>query len=183
VPGGHPHHSTAEAAANAAREGNISAEDVESISISRPGFQGFTGPQFPTDLIGIAHSPAYFAACGVADRNFSWEHAFEHKINDPRIRALLGKVRMADPPTENLERFKAGAVVTITTRDGRTFSSTVYAPRGSAVVGISWEDVEAKYRALAPFGKFSGENLEQAMKVLRSFRALENVSELVGLLR
>ncbi|MGZ5175956.1 MAG: MmgE/PrpD family protein [Burkholderiales bacterium] len=183
VPGGHPHHAIAEAAANAARAGNVSADEVETITISRPGFQGFTGPQYPTDLIGIAHSPAYFAAAGVADRAFSWEHAFEDKINSPAIRGLLGKVRVTEPPTENLERYKSGAIVTIRTRDGRNHSSTVYAPRGAAILGIEWRDVEAKYRALAPFAKFSGENLEASMKVIRNFREVRKVSELINLLR
>jgi 2-methylcitrate dehydratase PrpD len=183
VPGGHPHHAIAEAAANAARAGNVSPEDVESIAISRPGSRALSGPQYPTDLIGIAHSPAYFAACGVADRNYAWAHAFEEKINDPRIRGLLGKVRAAEPPTENLERFKSGATVTITTRDGRSHSSTVYAPKGAAMLGIDWADVEAKYRALVPYGKLSGDNLEASMKAIRRFRELRSVTELITLLR
>ena len=182
VPGGHPHHAIAEAAANAARAGDVSPDDVATITISRPGFQGFTGPQFPTDLIGIAHSPAYFAAAGVADRDFTWAHAFEDKIMSPAIRGLLGKVRVAAPPTENLERYKSGAVVTITTRDGKSHSSTVYAPKGAAMLGIEWSDVEAKYRALAPYAKLSGDNLEASMKVIRGFRELRQVSELVSLL-
>jgi len=183
VPGGHPHHAVAEAAANAAREGNVKPEEVESITISRPGFQGFTGPQFPTDLIGVAHSPAYFAACGVAERNFSWEHAFAEKINNPAIRGLLGKVKVTPPPTENLERYKAGASVTIKTRDGRSHSNTVYAPRGAAILGIAWSDIEAKYRALAPYAKLAGDNLEQSLKVIHRLRDSKNVAELVGLLR
>ena len=183
VPGGHPSHSTAEAAANAARAGNVSPDEVETITISRPGFTALTGPQYPTDLIGIAHSPAYFAAAGVADRDYTWAHAFEEKINNPVIRGLLGKVRVGDPPTENLERYKSGATVTITTKDGRTHSSTVYAPRGAAILGIEWTDVENKYRALAPFAKFSGKNLEASMKVIRNFRDVKNVSELIRLLR
>jgi 2-methylcitrate dehydratase PrpD len=182
VPGGHPHHAVAEAAANAARAGNVAPDEVETITISRPGFQGFTGPQYPTDLIGVAHSPAYFAAAGVADRDFSWAHAFEDKINSPAIRGLLGKVRVAEPPTENLERYKSGAIVTIKTRDGRSHSNTVYAPRGAAIVGIAWGEVERKYRALAPFAKFSGANLEASMKVIRNFRDVRKVSDLVGLL-
>jgi len=183
VPGGHPHHAVAEAAANAAREGNIKPDEVESITISRPGFQGFTGPQFPTDLIGVAHSPAYFAACGVAERNFSWEHAFEEKINNPAIRGLLGKVKVAPPPTENLDRYKAGASVTIGTKGGKSYSNTVYAPRGAAILGIAWADIEAKYRALAPYAKLSGDNLEQSLKVIRRLRDSKNVGELIGLLR
>jgi 2-methylcitrate dehydratase PrpD len=183
VPGGHPNHATAEAAANAAREGDVAPDEVETITISRPGFRALTGPQFPTDLIGIAHSPAYFAAAGVADRDYTWAHAFEEKINDPVIRGLLGKVRVGEPPTENLEHYKSGAIVTIRTRDGRSYSSTVYAPKGAAMLGIDWADVEAKYRTLAPYAKFSGGNLEASMKVIRNFHAVKNVSELTDRLR
>ena len=183
VPGGHPHHAVAEAAANAAREGNVAPDEVDSITISRPGFQGFTGPQFPTDLIGVAHSPAYFAAAGVADRDFSWAHAFPDKINNPAIRGLLDKVRVAAPPTENLERYLSGATVTVKTMGGRSYSNTVYAPRGAAMLGIAWSDVENKYRALAPFAKFTQNNLEASVKLIRNFSEVKNVSELIDLLR
>ena len=64
VPGGHPYHALAEAAANAAREGNIGADEVESITVSRPGMTALTGPLHPADLIDMAHSPAYFTAAG-----------------------------------------------------------------------------------------------------------------------
>ena len=72
VPGGHPSHALAEAAANAARAGNIAPDDVETITLSRPGVTALSGPVHPTDLIGMAHSPAYFLAAGVADKDFSW---------------------------------------------------------------------------------------------------------------
>ena len=62
VPGGHPSHSLAEAAANAARAGQIAPDDVETITLSRPGVTGLTGPIHPADLIDMAHSPAYFLA-------------------------------------------------------------------------------------------------------------------------
>lgn len=183
VPGGHPHHAVAEAAADAARAGNVSPNEVETITISRPGFQGFTGPQFPTDLIGVAHSPAYFAAAGAADREFTWAHAFEDKINNPTIRGLLGKVRVAAPPTDNLERFLSGAIVTIATTDGRSYSSVVHAPRGAAVIGIDWAEVEAKYRALGAHANLSGNNLETSLEVIRRFDEVASVTELVSLLR
>ena len=183
VPGGHPHHAVAEAAAEAARRADVSPDDVESITISRPGFQGFTGPQYPTDLIGAAHSPAYFAAAGVADREFTWAHATAEKIASPAIRALLGKVRVSDPPTENLDRYKSGAVVTIATRDGRAHTATVYAPQGAAAIGIEWADVERKYRTLAPCAKLSEGNLEASLAAIRRFGALRNAAELTALLR
>src|SRR5271170_7344674 len=85
VPGGHPYHAFGEAAANAARDGNIAAAEVESITVSRPGLTRLSGPLHPKDLIDMAHSPAYFTAAGVADKEFSWAHASPEKIADPTI--------------------------------------------------------------------------------------------------
>ncbi len=88
VPGGHPYHALAEAAANAARDGNIAAAEIDSITVSRPGMAALTGPLHPKDLIDMAHSPAYFIAAGAADRGFSWAHAGAEKIADPVIHRL-----------------------------------------------------------------------------------------------
>src|SRR5229473_373654 len=131
-----------------AREGHVAAAEVESITASRPGMTALTGPLHPTDLIDMAHSPAYFLAAGVADRNFSWAHASAEKIADPRIHRLIDKVRVGPPPSENAARYRQGATVTIRTTDGRNVTSTVYAPKGAGILGIAWTDIDAKYRTL-----------------------------------
>ncbi|MBO0737309.1 MAG: MmgE/PrpD family protein, partial [Alphaproteobacteria bacterium] len=132
VPGGHPYHALAEAAANAAKGAHIVPEAVESITVSRPGLTALTGPLHPTDLIGMAHSPAYFLAAGVADRDFSWIHATAEKINDPVIHQLIDKVRVGAPPTDDVARYRQGATVTIRTKDGGISESTVFEPKGTA---------------------------------------------------
>jgi 2-methylcitrate dehydratase PrpD len=182
VPGGHPYHALAEAAANAARAGNISPDDVETITLSRPGITALSGPIHPTDLIGMAHSPAYFLAAGVADKDFSWVHATEAKITDPVIHQLLDKVRVGAPPTAHVERYKQGATVTIRTKDGRTFSNTVYAPKGSGVLGIDWADVDAKYRALVPHAPLRDRQVEESLHMIHDFRSVKHVSALTDLL-
>src|SRR5882672_1523542 len=60
VPGGHPYHALAEAAANAAHKAQAAAEAIESITVSRPGLTALSGPLHPKDLVDMAHSPAYF---------------------------------------------------------------------------------------------------------------------------
>ncbi len=182
VPGGHPHHAMAEAAANASRKANVAPNEIAAIICSRPNVRTLTGPRHPTDLIGMAHSPAYFAAASVADREFSWAHASPEKIMDPTIGRLLDLVQVGEPPTENLERYKQGATVTVTTTDGRSFTDTVYAPRGSAINGIDWADVEKKFRILCPFAGTSVANIERCSQVIRNFREVRNVRELVELL-
>ena len=183
VPGGHPSHALAEAAANAARAGNVSPDEVETITLSRPGVTALSGPLHPTDLIDMAHSPAYFVAAGVADKNFSWVHATEAKISDPVIHQLLDKVRVGAPPTEHLERYKQGASVTIRTKDGRTFSNTVYAPKGAGIHGIDWADVDAKYRTLVPHARLRDREVEASLQVIHDFRNVMDVSALIDLLQ
>jgi 2-methylcitrate dehydratase PrpD len=183
VPGGHPSHALAEAAANAARAGDIAPDQVETITLSRPGVTALSGPIHPTDLIDMAHSPAYFAAAGVADRDFSWVHATEAKIKDPVIHQLLDKVRVGAPPTEHVERYKQGATVTIRTKDGRTFSSTVYAPKGAGILGIDWADVDTKYRTLVPHARLSERQVEESLHLIHDFRHVKHVSALTDLLQ
>jgi 2-methylcitrate dehydratase PrpD len=183
VPGGHPYHAIGEAAANAARDGNIAASEVESITISRPGMTALTGPLHPTDLIGMAHSPAYFAAAGVADHAVSWIHASAAKISDPVIHALIDKVRVGNPPTENVTRYHQGATITIRTHDGRISTSTVYLPKGAGALGIAWNDIDTKYRTLVPAAGLSRDNIEASLALIHDFHAVTDVSALTGLLR
>ena len=182
VPGGHPYHALAEAAANAATAGNIGPQDIESITVSRPGFTALTGPLHPTDLIGMAHSPAYFLAAGAADRDFSWVHATAAKIADPIIHQLIDKVRVGPPPAANAERYRQGATVTIRTTDGRVTTNTVFAPKGAGAGGLAWADIDRKYRALMPHAGLRDRQIEASLAVIHEFRRVAHVSELTSLL-
>jgi 2-methylcitrate dehydratase PrpD len=182
VPGGHPYHALAEAAANAARAADISPEAVESITVSRAGLTALTGPLHPTDLVGMAHSPAYFLAAGAADRDFSWIHATAAKIGDPVIHRLIDKVRVGAPPTEEAGRYRQGATVTIRAGDGRTGASTVFEPNGSAAGRLLWTDVERKYRTLLPQAQIPEPQIEASLAVIRDFRNVRDVSALIDLL-
>jgi 2-methylcitrate dehydratase PrpD len=183
VPGGHPYHALAEAAANAARDGGIAARDIESITVSRPGFTRLTGPLHPVDLIGMAHSPAYFVAAGAADHGFSWQHATAAKIADPVIHQLIDKIRVGAPPTENVGLYRQGATVSIRTTDGRVSTGTVYAPKGAGSRGIDWADVDAKYRALMPLALPHSDQVEASLALIHDFGRVTHVSALTELLR
>ena len=183
VPGGHPYHALAEAAANAAKEVNVGPEAIESITVSRPGFTALTGPLHPTDLIGMAHSPAYFLAAGAADREFSWIHATAEKIGDPVVHQLIDKVRVGAPPSDNVSRYRQGATVTIRTKDGRTSTSTVFEPKGAGAGGIAWDDVDAKYRTLLPHAEVPEPQIEISLATIHDFRNVSHVSKLIEVLR
>jgi 2-methylcitrate dehydratase PrpD len=183
VPGGHPYHALAEAAANAARKAQAAAEAIVSITVSRPGLTALSGPSHPRDLVEMAHSPAYFTAAGAADREFSWANAAPAKIADPVPHSLIDKVRVGPPPTENAERYRQGATVTIALRDGCSFTSTVYVPKGSGQFGIAWNDIDAKFRALAPLGGLGGDAISRTLDIIHDFRRAAGVTPLLHLLR
>jgi 2-methylcitrate dehydratase PrpD len=183
VPGGHPYHAFGEAAANAARAGNIKPDEVESIAVSRPGLTRLSGPLHPQDLIDMAHSPAYFTAAGVADHEFSWMHASPEKIADPVIHRLIDKVTVGPPPGENAGLYRQGATVTIRATDGRSFSDTVYMPKGSGRLGIAWADIEAKYLILMLNSGLKQSRINSALAAIRDLAKADNVAPLIELLR
>jgi len=184
VPGGHPHHAAAEAAANAAIAGDVDPHDVASIVLSSAKYRTLPGPKHPTDLIGVAHSPAYFIAAAIADRGYGWGHASPEKVADPVIARLIDKITVDPNPTPYPDRFAHhhGATVTITLRDGRRFSNHVDFPRGSAPRGIEWTDVDAKYRRLVPLAGLAPDKLEASLEVVHSFETVKTVSQLTRLL-
>ena len=184
VPGGHPHHAAAEAAANAAIAGNVDPADVAGIMLSSAKYRTLPGPKHPTDLIGVAHSPAYFIAAAVADRGYGWIHASPAKLADPVIGQLIDKVTVDPNPQPYPDRFPHhhGATVTITLKDGRQFSDHVDFPRGSAPRGIEWADVDAKYRRLVPLSRLAPEKVEASLRVVHEFETVKAMSELTRLL-
>jgi len=184
VPGGHPHHAAAEAAANAAIAGNVDPADVTRIVLSSAKYHALPGPRHPTDLIGMAHSPAYFIAAAVANRGYGWIHAAPEKLADPLIGRLIDKITVDPNPQPYPDRYPHhhGATVTITLKDGRQFSDHVDFPRGSAPRGIDWADVDAKYRSLVALSGLSREKVEASLEVVHEFEAVKAVSELTRLL-
>jgi 2-methylcitrate dehydratase PrpD len=184
VPGGHPHHAAAEAAANAAIAADAQPADIESIMLSAPKYRTLSGPRHPTDLIGVAHSPAFIVAAAVADRGYGWIHATPEKVADPTIHALIDRLAVDPDPKPYPDRFPHhhGATVTIALKDGRKFSSHVDFPRGSGPRGIDWADVDAKYRTLVPLSTLPAQNVEASLEVVHALERVASLSELTRLL-
>jgi 2-methylcitrate dehydratase PrpD len=92
-------------------------------------------------------------------------------------------VRVGAEPTENLHRYRQGATVVIRAQDGRAFSSTVFEPKGSAASGLSWNDIDSKYRTLMPASGLPKQEIEMSLTLIHDMRHLADVSRLTGLLR
>jgi len=67
--------------------------------------------------------------------------------------------------------------------DGRASTSTVFVPKGAAVCGIAWDDVDTKYRALVPHAGVLGRQIEASLAIIHRFRDVNQVSNLIDLLQ
>ncbi|HTK01466.1 MAG TPA: MmgE/PrpD family protein [Bordetella sp.] len=181
MPGAHPFHAIAEAAATAARDNDVDASRIERIIISaavqHTSFGGDPHPH-PRNLVEAAHSVAYFVAASVVDRGFGWDNLSPDKMRDPRIAALQDKVRYADQPPPLPDRFphRHGGGVAIHMDDGTVHRATCRAARGAGSRGIDWADVESKYRQLAPRAGLDTSQVAHSLSLIRDLDHLDDVS-------
>jgi 2-methylcitrate dehydratase PrpD len=118
----------------------------------------------------------------VADKDFTWIHATPAKFRDPAIARLMGLVD-SDPSAPPVTyQWSWGGTVTIVTTSGARFTSMIDAPRGSAPRGISWSDVDAKYRALMPDSGLPATRIEESLEMIHGFDRVKRTTDLTTLL-
>lgn len=185
MPGAHPFHATAEAAAVAARDGDVRPDDVDRVLVSAAvQWTNFKGSPHPRNLVDAAHSLVYFVAASVVERRFDWD-AFElSKMSDPVIAQIQDRVEFDPHPDPLPDRFphRHGGSVTIFLKDGREISATCVAPRGSGPRGVDWADLDEKYRRLVPISGLRPQLLNESLEILHSFEAEANTERLLSLL-
>jgi 2-methylcitrate dehydratase PrpD len=185
MPGAHPFHATAEAAADAARAGNVRPDDIERVTISAAvQWTNFKGEPHPRNLVDAAHSLVYFVAASIVNGEFGWDAMTVAAMSDPVVARIQDRVVFDPDPAPLPDRFphRHGGSVSILLKDGRTFSSTCVAPRGSGPRGVSWDDIDAKYRRLVPMADLQSSQVEDSLALLHSLQDQGNVDRLVGLL-
>jgi 2-methylcitrate dehydratase PrpD len=182
MPGAHPFHATAEAAATAARQGGVDPARIDRIVISAAvQHTSFAGEPHPRNLVEAAHSLPYFVAASVVERGFGWDNLSEAKMRDPVIDALQDKVQYDPNPAPLPDRFphRHGGSVAIWMKDGAVHSATCQAPRGAGSRGIEWDDVDAKYRHLAPRAGLDHGQIERSLRAIHDLDHMDDVAGLV----
>ena len=184
VPGAHALHSSLDAAIQASKQANVPAIDIARIIHSGPPKTSITyEPVVPKDMVEAIHSLPYFLATGVADRTFDWSHITLEKMRRPEIARLIGVVEYEPVPASAHYDWNWGGTVTLVTKAGARFSSTVDAPRGSGPRGIEWADVDTKYRALIGDSGLPRSRQDRILSAVHGFEQAKSTSDLVRLLR
>jgi len=184
VPGAHALHSSMEAAINAAKEANVAPADIAQILLSGPGKTSITySKRPPKDMIEAIHSLPYFVASAIADRDFTWAQVAPEKIHRPVIAQLIALIDYDPAPPPIHYDWNWGGTVTIVTKSGKRFTSTVDAPKGSGPRGIEWSDVDTKYRALIPDSRLPMKRTEEILKTIHDFEQVKQVAQFTRELR
>jgi 2-methylcitrate dehydratase PrpD len=182
VPGAHAFHPSVEAAVNAARQANVAPDQVARILVAGSQNRTIVAGQRPKDLVEAIHSLPYFIASAVADKDFSWIHASPEKIRNPVVARLMDLVEPDSSPPPVHYNWSWGGTVTIVTKSGGRYTSSVDAPRGSGPRGIDWSDVDAKFRALMRDSGLPAKRIEQTSALIHQFDQVRHVTELTRLL-
>ena len=182
VPGAHAFHPSVEAAVNAARQSGVPPDQVARILISGSQSRTIVTGQRPKDMVEAIHSLPYFVASAVADKDFSWVHASPEKIHNPVVARLMDLIEADPSPPAVRYVWSWGGAVTIVTKSGARYSSSVDAPRGSGPRGIDWSDVDAKYRALMLEPRLPAKRIEDSLNLIHRFETVRHVSDLTRLI-
>ncbi len=182
VPGAHAFHPSVEAAVNAARQSGVAPDQIARILVAGAQSRTIASGQRPKDMVEAIHSLPYFIASAVADKDFSWVHATPEKIHHPVVAGLMDLVESDPAPPAVRYSWSWGGTVTIVTKSGARYSSTVDAPRGSGPRGIDWSEVDAKYRALMPESSLPAKRIEESLALIHRFDQLRHVSDLTRLI-
>ena len=137
----------------------------------------------PKNFFEAIHSLPYFVASAVADKDFTWVHATPQKINSTVAARLMPLVELDPSPSPVHYDWPWGATVTIVTRSGAKYTSTVDAQRGSAPRGIEWSDIDAKYRALMPNSRLPAKRIEDTLNMIHHVEQVKSVSELTRMIQ
>jgi 2-methylcitrate dehydratase PrpD len=182
VPGAHAFHPSVEAAVNAARQSGVAPDQVARILVAGAQSRTIASGQRPKDMVEAIHSLPYFVASAVADKDFSWIHATPERIHNPVVARLLDLVQSDPAPPPVRYSWSWGGTVTIVTKSGARYSSTVDAPRGSGPRGIDWSDVDAKYRALMPESSLPAKRIEESLALIHRLEQVKHASDLTRLI-
>ncbi|XP_069323243.1 cis-aconitate decarboxylase [Eulemur rufifrons] len=156
-------------------------EHIKRVVLRIPHVQYVNRP-FPDSEHEARHSFQYVACAMLLDGDITVSSFQKHQINRPEVRELLSKVELEHPP-DNLPSFDTlYCEVSVTLKDGATFthrSDTFY---GHWRKPLSQKDLEAKFRANAS-RTLSCDTVESLIKIVEKLEDLEDCSVLTTLLK
>jgi 2-methylcitrate dehydratase len=147
-------HQPISAALNLCRAHGLAAEDVAAVRVETTtrgaDILSDASKYQPTTKETADHSLPYVIAAAIADGYVLPKSFTDEKLRDPRIWALLPKIKVvADPEIDALFPKVKRARVTITTQQGASHTAQTDIAKGDPADPLSDDEIVAKFRANA----------------------------------
>ena len=160
--------------------GAINADEIEKVEVTvqSSGLEPLIHHR-PTTGLEAKFSLEYTAAAALLDGRVSLESFENEAVNRPGVQALLRKVAVAESPTPPIgsPSWQAGfSCVSVTMRDGNTFSSRRDQPRGHASAPLTDAELHEKFIDCVQYT--TGDKQEQLLAALDNLRALGDIRDL-----
>jgi len=114
----------------------------------------------------------FLAALSLAEGNVTLDKFTDEKVNDPRLKRLIKKVKAT-----LVRELGLGARVAVKMKDGTVYRKTAEAPRGDPANPMSFADVENKFRDIVK-DSISSTNVEQIIERIGFLEELNNLEEI-----
>jgi len=124
-------------------------------------------------------SAEYNLAAAILDRKVNLASYAEEKVNSPKMREALRKVKIIEHP--EWQTRVGGTVIVIKLKDGTTYKNQVEMWKGSPDMPLSLEELTEKYRDCAR-SVLSPEETEQSIQLVLNLSELHNIKELMDIL-
>ena len=123
----------------------------------------------------------YCLSCALLDGRVSLQHFTAERLNDPRIKELMEKVRL-EPASSEVSYNDIGYQLTIRLNDGNEFSHRVIAPKGEPDNPMTDEDMALKFKDCAGY-TLSSTNAERCLQLILNLDSVSVINELMEILR
>lgn len=169
---------------------DVKPEKIDSIRIelSKTGYNIVGQPaevKFnPQNVVDAQFSAPYSVAIACLDRKAFLDEYSEEAIRRKDVRDLMKKVTVRHNP--ECDRFFPEAWparVSITTADGGSYTSEVKYARGDPQNPLSWDDLLAKFEALAPGDLLDEVKRRKIIEALTNLETMTDINDFTALLR
>jgi 2-methylcitrate dehydratase PrpD len=138
------------------RENRLSEDDIEKVvvSILKAGIALVAEPREnklnPRSIVDAQFSMPFGAAVAIIYGRAFLDQYSPENIASPRVRSLMRRIFCIESPEIEKEfPRKWPAEVEITTRDGRSYRSSIQYPKGDPENPLSWDEIIAKFNTLS----------------------------------
>ncbi|XP_077339223.1 cis-aconitate decarboxylase [Lithobates pipiens] len=160
---------------------SLPVNDIQKIQLKVPDVKYVNRP-FPSSEHEARHSFQFNACTALLDGNVSVCSFTDHKMSRPELKALLGKIEIVHPPDNKPNFDKLYCEISITMRNGDTFTERCNTFYGHWRNPLSNKDHQKKFISNASM-VLSADGVEGIIEIVKNLENISDCSVLSSFLR